>query len=233
MITLPRFDYDSVVFDCDGIILRSNTIKSDAFAEALPDEPPELTAAFVAWHQERGGVSRFAKFEHYFTVMAPRKDAKSHIDAAIRRYGEIVEKKLMSCATGPGLIELLTLLNARNITCSVNSGGSEAELHIVFTARGLDRHFKMICGSPTTKFKNMHRLREAGLLSGHGLMIGDSRSDYLAAKENGLDFAFVTLDSEWEGGVAEMTEAQPHGGVFIFNDLTQISRWATTAAQDV
>jgi beta-phosphoglucomutase-like phosphatase (HAD superfamily) len=32
-------DYDFVVFDCDGVILKSNQLKSDAFAKALEGEP--------------------------------------------------------------------------------------------------------------------------------------------------------------------------------------------------
>jgi beta-phosphoglucomutase-like phosphatase (HAD superfamily) len=33
-------NYQQVIFDCDGVILDSNQIKSKAFADALVDEDP-------------------------------------------------------------------------------------------------------------------------------------------------------------------------------------------------
>ena len=47
--------YQIAVFDCDGVILDSNQIKSEAFAYALPDDPPELVKNFVQYHKENGG----------------------------------------------------------------------------------------------------------------------------------------------------------------------------------
>lgn len=225
LMSQPAFNYNTVVFDCDGIILRSNRIKSDAFSDALPDEPDNMRTAFVAWHKANGGISRFAKFHYYFTVMAPRPDPDPYIDSAILRYGDLVKQRLITCDTGPGLDRVLSLLTERGIACSVNSGGSEMELHYVFAARGLDGAFQKVYGSPADKYTNMQRLREAGLLGGRGLMIGDSRSDFLAARKYGLDFAYVTLDSEWENGPAEMAQEMIHGNVFTFTDLHAIADW--------
>ena len=58
--------YDYLIFDCDGVILDSNRLKSKAFAYALPGEPIQLVQAFVDYHQKRGGISRYEKFSHYF-----------------------------------------------------------------------------------------------------------------------------------------------------------------------
>ena len=49
--------YQIAVFDCDGVILDSNQIKSEAFAYALPDDPPELVKNFVQYHKENWGGS--------------------------------------------------------------------------------------------------------------------------------------------------------------------------------
>ena len=59
-------NYDYLIFDCDGVILDSNLLKSRAFAEALPDEPPEFVKLFVDYHKQHGGISRYEKFKYYF-----------------------------------------------------------------------------------------------------------------------------------------------------------------------
>ena len=58
--------YQVAVFDCDGVILDTNQVKSEAFAHALSDDPPELVRSFAQYHKESGWVSRYLKFEHYF-----------------------------------------------------------------------------------------------------------------------------------------------------------------------
>jgi len=64
MLDLLKYDY--LIFDCDGVILDSNRLKSQAFADALLDEPPERIKAFVRYHKQHGGISRYEKFR-YFT----------------------------------------------------------------------------------------------------------------------------------------------------------------------
>ena len=57
MFDLSKYKY--ALFDCDGVILQSNELKSAAFAGALAGEPEDLVAQFVAYHKENGGVSRY------------------------------------------------------------------------------------------------------------------------------------------------------------------------------
>ena len=60
MIDLQEYEY--FFFDCDGVILDSNKLKSSAFAESLVDEPSSLIANFIEYHKKNGGISRYEKF---------------------------------------------------------------------------------------------------------------------------------------------------------------------------
>ncbi|RQW87475.1 MAG: HAD family hydrolase [Geobacter sp.] len=195
--------YDFAVFDCDGVILQSNAIKSNAFAEALTGEPDDLVQAFVEYHKANGGVSRYQKFAHYFENMRGISSPQAEMERALKRYAEIVRQGLMNCPTIPGVENFLMDLHVKSIPCVVNSGGDEAELQSVLAARELDKYFALILGSPATKTDNMRRLRDRGFLIGSGVMFGDSRSDYLAAQEFGLEFVFVTYETEWKKGFNE------------------------------
>ncbi|MEC8567810.1 MAG: HAD hydrolase-like protein [Pseudomonadota bacterium] len=189
--------YDFVVFDCDGVILQSNQVKSNAFAAALTGEPQSAIDAFVAYHKANGGISRYKKFAHYFEHMQPCQDAVPYIAQALERYAAIVQAELLTCPLIPGIEQYLQQLQQAGIRCAVNSGGDEQELHGVFAARKLAEYFQHIFGSPTGKQENMQRLKNLGFMQGNGVMFGDSKSDWLAAQAFGLDFVFITHETEW------------------------------------
>jgi len=190
--------YDFVVFDCDGVILQSNALKSRAFADALSGDPQVLIDQFVAYHQANGGVSRYRKFEHYFTSIRKLHPYDDRLKWTLVDYADRVKRGLIACLTVPGVVDFLTHLNSRRIRCAVNSGGDQAELRDVFESRRLSQHFTHILGSPTSKVDNMRFLREAGFMHGQGVMFGDSRSDFEAAQAFDLDFVFVGYESEWK-----------------------------------
>ena len=203
MLTQP---YDFYIFDCDGVILRSNQIKSDAFASALQGEPEQRIADFVEYHKSNGGVSRYEKFAHYYKHMRINQNSSDDTtiltQQAIERYAAIVRDELSSCELISGVLDFIQKLYAEGLPCAVNSGGDELELHHVFHVRGLDQYFKYIFGSPSSKHNNMERLKSAGFMNGSGVMFGDSRSDFVAAQSFALDFVYVQEESEWKEGAA-------------------------------
>lgn len=200
---LPRRieDYARIVFDCDGVILDSNRLKSEMMGRALDGEPPEHAAAFVAWHRENGGISRYVKFRHFYTEMYPADDPEPKIAAALDKYATLVRAGLLACDELPGIRNLLKRIKAAAIPAYVNSGGDEEELRDVFAERGLDKFFAGIYGSPATKTGNLVKIH-AENDQGAGLFIGDAKSDLEAALGGGLDFLYVSAISEWEDGPA-------------------------------
>ncbi len=198
-------DYARVVFDCDGVILDSNRLKSDAMGEALEGEPRERRQEFVEWHSANGGISRYVKFAHYFEKMHPVPDAKERTRAAIERYAGLVQQGLLACNELPGLRPLLERLNDAGVACFVNSGGDEEEVRVALAARGLASFFAGIFGSPATKPDNMRRIANIDK-SMPGLFLGDARSDHAAASAAGFDFVFIAAFSEWKDGPAFCAE---------------------------
>lgn len=207
-VRLPRRlkDYTHVVLDCDGVILDSNALKSEAMGRALDGEPRERIDAFLAYHHEEGGVSRYVKFAHYFETMYPAPDAEARAGAAVARYAALVQAGMRACAEIPGARALLERLHAANVLCFVNSGGDQDELAAALAERGLARYFAGIFGSPATKTDNLARI-EASAAGGPGVYLGDARSDLSAAEAFGLDFVFVAQFSEWRDGEAHCAAA--------------------------
>ena len=61
-------EYDFFIFDCDGVILNSNSIKNFAFRLTLKNENKDLVDSFIKYHKENGGISRYEKFQHFFKI---------------------------------------------------------------------------------------------------------------------------------------------------------------------
>ena len=62
--------YQNLIFDCDGVILNSNKIKTNAFfAVALP-YGQTAAQALVDYHLQNGGISRYRKFEYFLHLIS-------------------------------------------------------------------------------------------------------------------------------------------------------------------
>ena len=48
---LDLTSYDVYIFDCDGVILNSNELKSEAFRDALAGEPRDKVNDLVNYHK--------------------------------------------------------------------------------------------------------------------------------------------------------------------------------------
>lgn len=196
--------YQVAIFDCDGVILDSNAIKSNAFHAAVCDESPALADQFVAYHKANGGISRYVKFAWFYRELAncSAEEQAVKVNAALTRYAGIVREQLLHCALTPGVMTCLQWFATRGVPCYVNSGGDQSELREVFSVRGLDRWFAGIYGSPATKQANLAQLQQQGALPLPGVFFGDAKSDYVAARDFELDYVYLQACSEWQDGPA-------------------------------
>ena len=193
-------DYDYVVFDCDGVILDSNRLKTEAFVSALDDEPEQYVDKMIAYHKANGGISRYKKFRYYFEEINPHKDANKKIEQAISRFAEIVYRGLMECNYIPGVLDFIEEVKKKELHIFVVSGSDEEELREVFSKRGIDLLFSSIFGSPSTKSENMKKVTDVVGKQSKGIFFGDSQSDMEVAEDYALDFVFVQGVSEWKDG---------------------------------
>lgn len=193
-----REKFATLVFDCDGVILNSNRIKTDAFRQVAMRYGPDAAEALVQYHVQNGGISRYRKFEHLLKGILGQAAGEAEIRELTDAYGECVYRELLRCAVSEGLHDL------REVTAGqawmVVSGGDEKELRRVFSARRLAPLFdRGIHGSPATKEQILEREIASGNLALPALFIGDSRYDHEAASRAGLRFAFARAWTEFQG----------------------------------
>ncbi len=198
MIDLSLYDY--AVFDCDGVILDSNRLKTEAFARALEGDSEKYIDKMIAYHKANGGVSRYKKFRYYFQEINPHEDVEKNAKKAISRFAEIVQKGLIKCNHIPGVLDFINAVKKQGLSLFVVSGSDGEELKEVFNKRKIDSLFSAIYGSPPTKTENMKKVKSRVGAQTKGIFFGDSRSDLEAAEKFGLDFVFVKGVSEWREG---------------------------------
>ncbi len=195
-IDFKKFDF--FVFDCDGVILDSNLLKTTAFSKSLSEYSVEVVSKFIDYHKANGGISRYKKFDYFFKEIMQIESRDELISQALKNYESYVFEKLLFCNFVPGVEKFLNHLKNLGKDIYVNSGSSEKELLEIFRLRKVDNLFCNILGSPSTKKENMIKIKEKREDHEKGLFFGDSKIDFDIADQFCLNFIFVKGFSEWK-----------------------------------
>lgn len=199
MLNLSK--YKNIIFDCDGVILNSNHIKTQAFYKSALLYGEKAAGALKEYHVLHGGISRHEKFSYFLNSIVQSKD---NIDIKknelLQQFSKEVKSGLLHCEMTQSL-PVFRKMSAK-AKWFVVSGGDQSELREVFHKRKIDKFFDGgIYGSPKNKHEIMLQLYDNFSLCGPTLFIGDSRYDYLTANEFECEFVFISGWSEvkdWE-----------------------------------
>ncbi len=196
-----------VFFDCDGVIFDSNGFKIEAMRRTLASHTPVEIAQMETHWRSNGGASRFVKFEHFYTQIAPHPDVSAATQQAAQQFGA---KSLEAYQTAEPIAEAIQLARTTGAErCHVVSGAAEAELHSVFADKGIRRYFATIQGSPRPKHELVAKvLSEHGCAPGDALLIGDGAMDFRVSQELGIHFVYLAQFSEWTDARARIAGAQ-------------------------
>lgn len=197
--------YRSIIFDCDGVILNSNSIKTKAFYTVAKPYGSEVAKELKCYHSQNGGISRHKKFEYFLTVILNKVLVQEELKSLIDAFSEEVENNLLHCEIALGIQAL------REITVDASwlvvSGGEQSELRKVFHKRELTKYFDGgIFGSPEDKGIILKRELSSKNILKPALFIGDSKYDHVCADAEGFDFIFLSQWTEvenWEKWVDE------------------------------
>jgi phosphoglycolate phosphatase-like HAD superfamily hydrolase len=186
--------------DCDGVIFDVNRRKEEAFEAAVEGYPKEAVLALSEYHRANGGMSRYAKFRHFFATICPVDDPEPAIAMALQRFASISERAYDDLEPHPDAMAFAERMGGPS-SVYVVSGADERELVTIFEAHGIRDRFAGILGSPSDKRVHMARiLEERGIAGSDALVVGDGRADFEAARALGAPFVFLCEMSNWKDG---------------------------------
>lgn len=207
MMNFNLKSYATLVFDCDGVILDSNKIKTKAFYETTIVYGEAAAREMVNYHLANGGVSRYKKFAYFLENIAPKYSLRKDLlmEYLLKSYAEHVRIGLLNCDVAPGLKELRH--HTHNSRWMIVSGGDQEELRDVFKKRGIADWFDGgIFGSPNTKDEILSRELLCRNITKPALFLGDSKYDFEAASNADMDFVFLNAWTEvidWQDWIVD------------------------------
>jgi HAD superfamily hydrolase (TIGR01549 family) len=212
--------YEIIIFDCDGVLINSNFLKCEAFGKAVDGYSSEIVENFVNHCRRTFGISRYVKFKEFICDFAKESFNEEKYNILLNNYSTICKEIYRFADITPGCESLMLELYSLNKKLYVASGSDEQELNEVFLDRNLSKYFNGIYGSPKTKLECT-----SIILKNHSnknaVFIGDSLSDMKAARENNLDFIYMsrfTVQSDEQDLLCK------NGAKMVINTLEELIR---------
>lgn len=186
---MHKFPHYSVyIFDCDGVILDSNQLKVDAIRIVLANliSSGEVVGKCVDYFKNNFGKSRFHHIDYFVEefIRLPPGEQAAFKSKVLNDYSDKCKELYLNAQITPSFVAFIKKLKGVKY---VASGSEQQELREVFEKRGLSQLFSQVFGSPTSKAKIIEHILATEKTS-DAVMLGDSHADYLAAKQNEIDF---------------------------------------------
>ncbi len=178
---------EAIIFDFDGVLVESLDVKTNTFRELLKDYPQNIEA-FIKYHIENGGVSRFEKIKFFFKELRAESISKKDVLRWADRYSRLVVEQVVKSKLVEGAQELLKFCRGRYLLFVV-SGTPEEELKLIIQRKKLGHFFKGIFGSPAKKTVIVQKILSKYKINPQkSIFIGDARTDLAAARVHGMAF---------------------------------------------
>lgn len=196
MTTSARSNVTGIVFDFDGVLVDSNSIKRDAYFHAFNDWPgARAVVAEVVDVSAANAGNRYDVIDEILASLtragvasSARKRARLTLSLLAERYSAYCGSRVRDCPEIKGAEELLVRLST-TLPLYVNSATPEVLLRDLVEHRNWTRFFRLTCGSPNDKVVNLRRIAdEAGHRPAELVFVGDSEPDQLASSRFGCSF---------------------------------------------
>ena len=173
------------IFDCDGILIDSNNIKTNSFRELLEffliDK--KIADLFIEYHKNNGGISRFVKLKYLEKLLIESKKDVSY-NQLLFKFSEICRINLLNSKLCEGIEEFIC--KEKGSINYVASGGQEDEVKFILKKKLISDYFRYIYGSPKPKIEIIK-----SIISNHPknkiILFGDSPYDAECAFSTGIE----------------------------------------------
>lgn len=176
-----------VFWDFDGVIKESVSAKSIAFQNLFSHFGQDLVFKVIRHHEDNGGVSRYEKIPLYLS-WAGQSASKEQVNLYCSNFSRLVFQSVVDSAWVPGVKDYLLNNHAKQFNVLVTATPQD-EIHKIVSILGIGHFFIEIIGAPMKKeMAIMTLLKKNNLKYSDTIMIGDSKTDLIAAQKNKVPF---------------------------------------------
>jgi len=181
----------TIIFDFDGVILDSNHVKEEAFAEIFNEYGTTIRNKVVKYHRNNLGTSRYDKFKFIHKNYLNKKIDNKNLENLSFKFSKIVFNKVLNVNFIPGSYKFISN-NLNNYDLHISSATPLNELINICKKRKIFSYFKSINGYPHTKKEHIKFIIEKNNLNIKEIVyIGDSVNDFKAAKFFNINFILL------------------------------------------
>ena len=183
----------TIFWDFDGVIKDSVSVKSDAFEELFLPFGSDIAKKIRMHHEDNGGMSRYDKLPIYLNL-AGEKNSTDSISKYEKQFSKLVMNRVINSPWVEGVLEYIKT-NYKAQKFFLITATPQKEIEEILKKLEISKYFKKVIGSPTNKKDAIKViLSNENINLDDSIMIGDSCSDYEAAKENNVFFVFRKTD---------------------------------------
>jgi phosphoglycolate phosphatase-like HAD superfamily hydrolase len=178
-----------IIFDFDGVIVNSLSIRDASLRWALREFPDNKVEELIAYHKKNSGRSRFEKLEYFFNHILLTPATPKRINSYALEISNYAKNKVTSDMLDSSVLNII-----KNHTNDMHivSASLDIELKYICRKLGIDKYFVTINGvqnGETRKEDTVKKLIEVFEYdTTNVVLIGDSKQDYQAAQENEIMF---------------------------------------------
>ena len=177
----------TVFWDFDGVIKDSVENKSDAFEKLFLPFGAGISKKVRLHHEDNGGMSRFAKLPLYLK-WAGLEPSQTLIKEYAENFSILVKQTVIDSEWVRGVLIYLQK-NCKKQKFFLVTATPQKEIEEILNALKISEYFSEVIGSPIPKNEAIKMLLDRyNIESEQAVMIGDSISDYMAARENQVKF---------------------------------------------
>ena len=191
-----------VVFDFDGTLVDSNSIKRNTFFDIVHDWDP--SGAIVAdvldrWpkanrYEKTRRIAEILIHRNLFTTATSLDELSLHL---AEDYTQRCEAAIARAPGMPGAEQMLSELSCMKLSLFVNSATPVKPLRRLLSLRKWDDIFLEIYGAESAKSDNLQSVAiTTGAMPGEIVHVGDQLDDQQCAKSFGCHFVAMLADRE-------------------------------------
>jgi HAD superfamily hydrolase (TIGR01509 family) len=191
----------AVLFDFDGVIVRSEPLHKRTFMELL--SPYGVEVSDERWYREFAGTGS----RRIFKALADEHGVEVDIDELVskRRAVFVEHVKKGELEVMPGLMELLAALKGKGIKMAIVSGGHRDYIEVLMDMLDIRQYFGAVVSAEDIPERKpdpgpfLHGAKALAIAPDECLVLEDSISGCKAARAAGMRLIWIRPDPSMDG----------------------------------